>query len=333
MIHIKGAKKMAFQSVLSLNRLTNLLHFEVCKRIHSVQCLHTYSRRKMLLTSLKSEISLQQRRWKQMEQQSNIQFYHPKKQRLPRKGSLLDQVSDGIEIIKKGIPEYKKELIEGLNFDVNLLPKHGDFEYFQKFDGNESLKNWLVSTDMDSDQGKSTAAFTVSPAGKGLFHGHLNTEVPKDGISQRAGYCNIRSPYKKMSFERPIPYDWSRYTHMFLKIRGDGRNYMIILHMFQNVDLLMYDMYNYPLFTRGGPYWQYVKIPLSSFFLAAHGRTQDKQKLLNLSKIKSIGITAGDGIHGPFCLEIDYIALLRDETADHYNDFKYEMYRTAKYDV
>lgn len=268
-----------------------------------------------------------------MEPQSNIQFWHPKKPRLPRKGSLLDEISDGIEVIKKGIPDFKKEIIDGLNCDVDFLVGHGDFEYFYRFAGKESLNSWLVSADRDSDQGKSTAHLTLSPAGKGLFHGYLNTEVPKDGISQRAGYCNIRSPYNKRSFERFIPYDWSRYTHLFLKIRGDGRNYMLILQMFTNLDVLMYDMYNYPLYTRGGPYWQYVKIPLSGFFFAAHGRTQDNQSVINLARIKALGISVGDGVHGPFQLEIDYIALVRDHLADHRKDFKYELYRTGKYDV
>lgn len=56
------------------------------------------------------------------------------------------------------------------------------------------------------------------------------------------------------------------------------------------------------------------------------------QHQLVLDRIRHVGITLADGVEGPFQLEIDYIALLRDENSG-YNDFEYEMYRKDPYIV
>ncbi len=63
-----------------------------------------------------------------------------------------------------------------------------------------------------------------------------------------------------MSFKRPRPYDWSEYTHMLIRCRGDGRPYHLILHMDRYFDIQWHDQYHYPLFTHGGPYWQMAKV-------------------------------------------------------------------------
>lgn len=291
-----------------------------------------YNRQKALL-SVGTGITKLQKRFKLQEQQSDIGLWFGHKRKVPTNQTLLEEISDGLEIIKKGIPQYKQEWIEKFYVDTDFFPEHGDFEYFQRFTGNESLKGWMLSTDQDTDQGKSTATLTTTSSGTALFKGYLNTDVPKDGITKRAGYCNIRSPYNKISFERQIPYDWSRYTHMYVKVRGDGRNYMLIVQMDRHFDQHMYDLYNFPLYTRGGPYWQVVKIPLASFFLAFQGRAQDQQQRLTLDRIKYFGITAGDGVKGPFHLEIDFIALVRDALADVNRDFKYELYQKRRWET
>lgn len=88
-------------------------------------------------------------------------------------------------------------------------------------------------------------------------------------------------------------------------------------------------MHMYPLYTRGGPYWQYVKIPFSKFFHVTHGRVSDKQYRFEGLNVKSLGITCMDGNEGPFSLEIDHIGVLRDnEWTEH---FAYETYKIPKY--
>ncbi|XP_041131691.1 complex I intermediate-associated protein 30, mitochondrial-like [Polyodon spathula] len=80
------------------------------------------------------------------------------------------------------------------------------------------------------------------------------------------------------------------------------------------------DIFNYFLFTRGGPYWQDVK-----FFLSSRGRIQDSQHPLWLDKINTIGFTLGDKANGPFQLEIDFIAVCNNQA--HTVEFAYEKHK------
>lgn len=43
-----------------------------------------------------------------------------------------------------------------------------------------------------------------------------------------------------------------------VRFRGDGRPYHLVIKPLMNIDVLWNDQYHYPLFTRGGPYWQEV---------------------------------------------------------------------------
>lgn len=133
----------------------------------------------------------------------------------------------------------------------------------------------------------------------------------------------------RKSFKREACYDWGQYTHLVMRVRGDGRSYMLNLSTSGYWDITWNDSYHYVLYTRGGPYWQYVKIPFSKFFFASKGRVQDKQMPISLDSIVNFSITAGDKVTGPFSLEIDYVGVLYDE--NHTEEFAYEMYRTEPY--
>lgn len=238
--------------------------------------------------------------------------------------SLYEHWRDGMKIVGGEISKFKEEVICKLSCDNWTELQHGDYELLWKFDNKEMISSWIVTADEDNNDGHSTAEFVITPSNHGLFRGCIDTTVPKDGVTKRTGYCNIRSPPNFMSFKRVRPYNWQEFTHLVMRVRGDGRPYQLHLRMDRHYDVAWFDIYTYALFTRGGPYWQVAKIPFSKFFLSSKGRIQDKQNAIELDKISTLGITLMDGASGPFQLELDYIAILYDST--HTHTFEYEMY-------
>lgn len=164
----------------------------------------------------------------------------------------------------------------------------------------------------------------LSEAGTGIFSGHIDTTTPKDGKIDQAGYANMTTVERTKSFFRLDPYQWGAYTHMVFRVRGDGRTYLINLSMEKDMDMAFFDVHSYNLYTRGGPYWQYTKIPFSKFVYASKATVQDAQGPLLLNNVLRVGITLADKINGPFRLEIDYIGCMFDET--HEEEHAYEMY-------
>lgn len=63
-----------------------------------------------------------------------------------------------------------------------------------RFNDMSTVERWNVTSDMDNQGGKSTANFTYSKNGTGIFHGYLSKEVPQDGKTKYAGYANISAP-------------------------------------------------------------------------------------------------------------------------------------------
>ncbi|XP_063696806.1 complex I intermediate-associated protein 30, mitochondrial [Culicoides brevitarsis] len=249
--------------------------------------------------------------------------------RLSRK----DHILNGLKMLKSEIKLWQEEVKEHLTMDPILAYRPGEVDIAYQFTTKEEIEKWVVTADSDHGQGFSSAAFDLSPAGYGLFHGNVRSDVPKDGRIKRAGYCNVKSPKAMKSFKREIYLDWQPYNTLILKIRGDGRNYLINIHTDGYFDILWNDIYHYVLYTRGGPHWQIAKIPFSKFFLSSKGRIQDKQAPIPLNKITSVSFSVGakGDSDGPFNLEIDYIGLEFDP--NHVEKFAYEMYKMPKYIV
>ncbi|KAJ0044207.1 hypothetical protein NL108_008132, partial [Boleophthalmus pectinirostris] len=86
------------------------------------------------------------------------------------------------------------------------------------------------------------------------------------------------------SFDRKKHFDWTSFNTLHLRVRGDGRPWMINIGCQTFFSHQNDDIYSYFLYTRGGPYWQDVKIPFSKFFLTHRGRIQDDQHCLWLDK-------------------------------------------------
>ncbi|KRZ58026.1 putative complex I intermediate-associated protein 30, mitochondrial, partial [Trichinella nativa] len=216
---------------------------------------------------------------------------------------------------------------------IESTPLHNELYIQWKFDSQEVLDSFIVTSDSAQNVGFSQATWTMSDQGTAIFQGSLDTRVPKDGEIHRAGFTAIISKLIMKSFNRHEVYkQWSLFTHLVLKIRGDGRTYLLNLSQPGYFDIQAHDIFNYPLYTHGGPYWQYEKIPFSKFYLSSHARIQDRQvpvlgyksRAWKGNGIKRFGVTLCDRMDGPFRLEIDWIGVCYDAT--HFEEFAYEMF-------
>lgn len=236
---------------------------------------------------------------------------------------------EGVKLLPAELAKWKEEKRLDLKgnrvLDAVWDYPDGTFQKEFEFRGRDSLSNWVVSTDRDWGEGFSKAELTLSKNNMALFQGHLCTDLPIEGKIKKAGYANIKSPPKQRSFARDARYNWSNFTHFIARVRGDGRTYVICLYTPGPYDVTFNDTYHYYLFTRGGPYWQYVKIPFSRFFFGFQGYIQDRQIPLDKTEVNSIGFTVMDTYDGPFQLEIDYVGVLHEK--NHNDTFEYEQYR------
>ncbi|XP_061897236.1 complex I intermediate-associated protein 30, mitochondrial [Entelurus aequoreus] len=236
--------------------------------------------------------------------------------------------SKGLAGIKKHFTLLKKEFLDGwVGPQGKPLIEHMKEQnrLVWEFRGPESLEQWIVSSDLEIG-GKSEVYVKVGRNNNTcLLYGTLRSTPPQDGETRYSGYCTMRSKQPLASFDRKKHYDWTSFNTLHLRVRGDGRPWMINIAAETFFSHQKDDMYNYFLYTRGGPYWQDIKIPFSKFFLTHRGRIQDGQCCLWLDKINTVGFTLADKADGPFQLEIDYIGVCKDRA--HLSEFDYELHK------
>lgn len=69
-----------------------------------------------------------------------------------------------------------------------------------KFNSEEALGKWVVTSDKDNREGNSSAQLVLGRSGKALFRGTIDTTRPRDGATQRAGYANMRCMRPRVSW-------------------------------------------------------------------------------------------------------------------------------------
>nr|ACO15263.1 Probable complex I intermediate-associated protein 30, mitochondrial precursor [Caligus clemensi] len=242
--------------------------------------------------------------------------------------SAKETLIQGAGVIKEEIRKWKDEVTVN-KLEEWLRPGDRKYLYHSKGTPQEANREFVKIADSDWGEGFSTCSLEKHrSSGKIHFSGNLVTRAPRDGRTAYAGYANISTKNTHKSFFRVKPLDWHLYTHLVIRLRGDGRVYMLNVNTWEEYDIAWMDLYNYPLFTRGGPYWQEVKIPFSKFIFTHRGSIQDKQNPLteSLRKAYKLGITLKDQTDGPFSLEIDYIGVEFDND-DKQEESAYESYR------
>lgn len=75
----------------------------------------------------------------------------------------------------------------------------GEIDVAWKFEKETDLEKWVTTADSDHNEGHSKVSLDISNAGHCLFHGHLESKLPKDGKIKRSGYCNMKSLRARVS--------------------------------------------------------------------------------------------------------------------------------------
>ncbi|XP_053141794.1 complex I intermediate-associated protein 30, mitochondrial [Hemicordylus capensis] len=233
----------------------------------------------------------------------------------------------GVEGIKTHFERFKKEIVDHVKGPEGRPLKQYMAEQtrvFWEFRSEEDLNKWIISSDVEIG-GKSEIYLELGKNNQSaVLSGTLNTDVPRDGETRYSGYCSMKSKPHLVAFDRKKHYDWSNFNSLYLRVRGDGRPWMLNICTDPYFSHNKNDLYHYFMFTRGGPYWEEIKIPFSKFLFSSQGRIQDQQHALWLDKISTLGFTLTDKVNGPFQLEIDFIGLIMDRA--HSEECAYELY-------
>lgn len=195
-------------------------------------------------------------------------------------------------------------------------PKYANkLTIFEHFDSDQAIKGWRAVADSDSFSGFSSSTFTRSMSGHGLFKGVLDTRVPDDGLTMRSGFAGIIGPSapRDKLIVLDTYWDWTRWNTFEIRFRGDGRKYNIVINIASYAsDQEAYDLMFYPIYTRGGPYWQTLRVPFSKFVFSSGAIIQDDQGKFPSHCVKFVSLICQDNVSGPFELEIDYLGLRYD---------------------
>ncbi|KAI3387270.1 hypothetical protein SNEBB_000688 [Seison nebaliae] len=277
---------------------------------------------KYLKYFLRVKYEIFQKNFKKFNQMTKFISFHGAYQYLYEFKDMSTECQKYLRMTNEEIDQIPKLALMFRNKDCQMdLQRNLYFPYF------------TISTDKDEGVGQSDAYLTSTADNNLKFYGELNTIPVSDGKTKYSGFASFSSLPTFNFFGKEEPMNWQHFNCLVIRCRGDGRTYMMNLFTrgVINCDQAQFDLHSFPLYTRGGPYWQTAKIPFNRFFFQAAGRIQDRQSRLLSEKVYGLGILLGDTYDGKFNLEIDYIALLKDDSINEY--MPYESYRIPRFTI
>ncbi|EGD78984.1 hypothetical protein PTSG_01955 [Salpingoeca rosetta] len=212
-----------------------------------------------------------------------------------------------VNAVKRSVAGAAKRLMGPPDFS-----RSKPFALFQFRTAND-LKQWVCTSDKKAFGGHSTAKVEVMPEGYVRFSGNLSTKLPSNADVVRSGFCLLRTQRPKPKLFGDTYIKLGTHNAIEFEIRGDGRAYIANL---QPDTYREEDLHQATIYTRGGPHWQTVQIPLTEFLLTYRGYVQNEQSIINGDKIKTLGILLADARDGPFQLDIREIRAVTMVDAD-----------------
>jgi Complex I intermediate-associated protein 30 (CIA30) len=137
--------------------------------------------------------------------------------------------------------------------------------------------------------GVSSSRWSVTPAGILNFSGTVS-------LANNGGFASIRSA--------PGAFDLSAHPGMVLRVRGDGKRYLVNLKTDATFDGAQYRA---AFETRAG-IWTDVLLPFETFESRFRGRPVADVPVLDPGRVVSFGLMIADRQAGAFALEVDTIS-------------------------
>ena len=154
------------------------------------------------------------------------------------------------------------------------------------FNRNSNMSSWMVVDDGVMG-GLSKGSIRLNDQGHGVFSGYVTTE-------NNGGFSSIRHSFKQK--------DVSEFTHVILKIKGDGKEYEFRLKKSR------FDRESYINTFKTTGEWETKKIPLKDLYPSFRGYKSSKPNFDGIS-MEEITILIANKRREDFRLELDRIFL------------------------
>jgi NADH dehydrogenase [ubiquinone] 1 alpha subcomplex assembly factor 1 len=114
-------------------------------------------------------------------------------------------------------------------------------------------------------------------------------------LENNGGFASVRSKAAKMNL--------SKYDGLVVKVRGDGRDYYLNVHVPTDQTAFSYRA----SFRTKKNKWMEVTVPFNHLKATSFGRVVEKGKPLNPNNVEAVGFLLADKKAGPFKLEVAWI--------------------------
>jgi hypothetical protein len=136
--------------------------------------------------------------------------------------------------------------------------------------------------------GISQSRWSPSKEGSAIFQGEVS-------LANNGGFASVRSSTEKR--------DWSGFRGLVLRVRGDGKRYLLNVKCDPEFDGVSYRA----SFETRADQWSVVYLPTESFQPVFRGRPVPQAPMPNWKSVYSLGLMISGKQAGPFRLEITSI--------------------------
>ncbi|KAK7740613.1 hypothetical protein SLS62_011085 [Diatrype stigma] len=149
------------------------------------------------------------------------------------------------------------------------------------------------------------------------FRGTISTALPPNRPSvQRTGYAAFRTLDRPPTIFGKSVWDIDMYTYLALRVRSDGRSYLINV---QTESVVPEDLHQHRLFARRPGAWETVLVRWNDFVRTNHGFAVEPQGEMLRQRVRSIGLGLTDRVPGPFELCIAGVWATNDASEGYYH--------------